>query len=90
MFGYYGMVELNLAAKWRISCGLRVEEMQQDVTTFNQFLPETGREPAPFDALNYLPAVTLIYALSPKQNLRVGYSQTVSRPTSANWRASAS
>ena len=80
VFGYYGMIELNFAAKWRLIGGLRVEDMQQDVTTFNQFKPTTGREPAPFDALNYLPAVNVIYALSPKQNLRVGYSQTVSRP----------
>ena len=80
VFGYYGMVEFNLAAKWRLIGGLRVEDLQQDVTTFNQFLPATGREPAPFDALNYLPAFNVVYALSPKQNLRAGYSQTVSRP----------
>ena len=30
--------------------------------------------------MNYLPAVNVIYALTLKQNLRVGYSQTVSRP----------
>ena len=80
VFGYYGMLELNLAARWRIIAGLRVEDVDQDVTTFNQFLPETGREPAPFDTVNYLPAVNVIYALTPKQNLRAGYSQTVSRP----------
>ncbi len=80
VFGYFGMVELNFAAKWRITAGLRVEDEQQDVTTFNQFLPTTGREPAPFEAVNYLPAVNVIYALTLKQNLRVGYSQTVSRP----------
>ena len=80
VFGYYGMLELNLAAQWRVIAGLRIEEVDQDVTTFNQFLPSTGREPAPFMATNYLPAVNLIYAMTPKQNLRVGYSQTVSRP----------
>ncbi len=80
VFGYYGMVELNFAARWRIIGGLRVEDMDQDVTTFNQFLPATGREPAPFEATNLLPAVNVIYSLTPKQNLRFGYSQTVSRP----------
>ncbi len=80
VFGYYGMLELNLAAKWRIIGGLRIEDVDQDVTTFNQFLPSSGREPAPFTATNYLPAVNVIYAMTPKQNLRVGYSQTVSRP----------
>ena len=80
VFGYYGMLELNLAAKWRIIGGLRIEDVDQDVTSFNQFLPSSGREPAPFTATNYLPAVNVIYAMTPKQNLRVGYSQTVSRP----------
>ncbi len=80
VLGYYGMLELNLPARWRIIGGLRLEDVVQDVTTFNQFLPATGREPAPFEALNYLPAVNVIYSLTPKQNLRVGYSQTVSRP----------
>ncbi len=80
VFGYYGMLELNFAAKWRLIGGLRVEDMQQDVTTFNQFLPATGREPAPFEATNLLPAVNLIYAVTPKQNVRVGFSKTVSRP----------
>ena len=80
VFGYYGMVELNFAAKWRLIGGLRIEHLDQDVTTFNQFLPDTGREPAPFEATNLLPAVNVIYSLTPKQNLRVGFSKTVSRP----------
>ncbi len=80
VFGYYGMVELNLAAKWRLIGGLRIEDIQQDVTTFNQFLPATGREPAPFEATNLLPAVNVIHAVTPKQNLRAGFSRTVSRP----------
>ena len=80
VFGYYGMLELNLAARWRIIGGLRVEDVDQDVTTFNQFLPATGREPAPFATTHILPALNVIYSLTPKQNLRVGYSQTVSRP----------
>ena len=80
VFGYYGMLELNFAARWRLIGGLRVEEVDQDVTTFNQFLPATGRDPAPFNATNFLPAVNVIYSLTPKQNLRMGYSQTVSRP----------
>ncbi len=80
VFGYYGMLELNLASRWRVIGGLRIEDVNQDVTTFNQFLPATGREPAPFNTVNYLPALNVIYAATPKQNLRVGFSQTVSRP----------
>ena len=80
VFGYYGMVELNLAAQWRVIAGLRIEDLDQDVTTFNQFLPATGREPAPFNTVNYLPSLNVIYAMTPKQNLRGGFSRTVSRP----------
>lgn len=80
VFGYYSLLELNFAAKWRIIGGLRIEDVDQDVTTFNQFLPSTGREPAPFATTNYLPALNVIYSMTPKQNLRLGYSQTVSRP----------
>ena len=80
VFGYYGMVELNFGAKWRLISGLRVEDVNQNVTTFDQFNPAAGREEAPFQTKNYLPAVNLIYSISPKQNLRVGYSRTVSRP----------
>ena len=80
VFGYYGLLELNPAPRWRLVAGLRIEDMDQDVTTFNQFLPATGREPAPFEATNFLPGLNVIYSLTPKQNLRVGYSQTVSRP----------
>ena len=80
VFGYYGLLELNLASRWRVIAGLRVEDVDQDVTTFNQFLPATGREPAPFNTANYVPDLNVIYAATPKQNLRVGYSQTVSRP----------
>lgn len=80
VFAYYGMVELNFGAKWRLISGLRVEDVTQNVTTFDQFNPATGREESPFETKNYLPAVNLIYSISQKQNLRVGYSRTVSRP----------
>ncbi len=80
VLGYYGMVELNFSARWRLIGGLRIEDVRQDVTTFNQFQPATGREPAPFEATNLLPAGNVVYAVTPQQNLRVGFSKTVSRP----------
>lgn len=52
VFGYFGMLELSFAGKWRGLGGLRVADVDQDVTTFNQFLPATGREPAPFNVTN--------------------------------------
>ena len=78
--GGYGMVDLSLSPKWRLIGGLRVENVDQDVITFDPFNPERARIPAPFRATNYLPGVNLIYHLTPKHNIRFGFSQTVSRP----------
>ena len=80
IFGYYGMLDLNLAQKWRVVAGLRVEDVNQDVTTFDPFRPDANRQPAPFNKINYLPSVNVTHFLSPRQNLRFGYSQTVARP----------
>ncbi len=80
IYGYYAMLDLNLAQKWRIVTGLRVEDVNQDVTTFDPFNPELNRQPAPFNKINYLPSLNVTHFLSPKQNLRFGFSQTVARP----------
>ena len=80
VFGYFGMVDLNFSQKLRVIAGLRIEDARQDVTTFDQFNPTQGRQPSPFDKVSILPAVNVTYFLTPKQNLRFGVSQTVSRP----------
>lgn len=80
IFGYFGMVDLNFSQKVRVVAGLRIEDVDQDVVTFDQFNPEQNVQPAPFNKVSYLPSVNLTYLLSPKQNLRFGFSQTVSRP----------
>jgi len=79
-YGYYGMVDLNLTNKWRATGGLRIEDMDQNVVTFDPFNPQENRQPAPFNVVNYLPAANVTYQATPKQNVRFGYSQTVSRP----------
>lgn len=80
VYGYYGMVDLNLSNKWRATGGLRIEDVDQDVTTFDPFNPEMNRQPAPFNVINYLPAANVTYQATPKQNIRAGFSQTVARP----------
>lgn len=80
VYGYFGQVDLNFSQKLRVIAGLRVEQVDQDVTTFDQFNPDRGRQPAPFAKTSLLPSVNVTYFLTPKQNLRFGFSQTVSRP----------
>ncbi|MDA1233182.1 MAG: outer membrane beta-barrel protein [Acidobacteria bacterium] len=78
VYGYFGMVDLAYK-KWRLIGGLRVEDVDQNVESFDPFNPE-NRKPSPFTAVNYLPAANAIYQLTGRQNLRFGVSQTVSRP----------
>ncbi|MEZ5393814.1 MAG: TonB-dependent receptor [Bryobacterales bacterium] len=80
IYGYYGMLDFNLAQKWRFIGGLRIEDVNQDVTTFDPFNPELNRQPAPFNKVNYLPSVNVTRFLTPKQNLRFAFSKTVARP----------
>jgi len=79
IYGGYGMVDFGIGRKWRFVTGVRVEDADIQVITRDPFNPRT-----PFIASlvnrDPLPAVNVIYALSPKQNLRFSYSRTVSRP----------
>lgn len=79
IYGGYGMLDIGFGPKWRVIGGLRVEDADIQVVTKDPFRPSTpyiaslaNRDP--------LPAVNVIYALTPRQNLRFSFSQTVSRP----------
>lgn len=79
IFAGYGMVDFGVGTKWRFVAGVRVEDADILVNTRDPFSPTT-----PFVAnlvnRDPLPSVNAIYALTTRQNLRVSYSQTVSRP----------
>jgi outer membrane receptor protein involved in Fe transport len=80
VYSGFAMVDLGIGTKLRLVGGLRVERANQNVVTIDPF--SVGR--APIQALlqntDPLPGVNLIYALRPTQNLRFGYSRTLSRP----------
>jgi len=80
VWGGYGMVDISLSPKWRVIGGLRVENVDQNVITFDQFNPEREGLQSPYNETNVLPGVNVVYYLTSKQNLRFGVSQTVSRP----------
>ncbi len=80
----YGMIDLPLASQWRVIGGLRVEQFEQRVNTFDPFslqifgdAREIAAESKKTDAF---PSANLVYAVRPDQNIRFGVSQTVNRP----------
>jgi outer membrane receptor protein involved in Fe transport len=75
----YGMADV-MGKRWRIIAGMRVEDSDQQVRTFNPF----NRALNPVDAgqrvRDLFPSVGLVLALTPAMNLRLGWSETVARP----------
>lgn len=80
IFAGYAMVDLNLSARWRVEGGVRIEDADQRVVTFDNRVPNAQPVRAGLANRDPAPAVNLIYALSTKQNLRVSVSRTLSRP----------
>ncbi|MEZ5421076.1 MAG: TonB-dependent receptor [Vicinamibacterales bacterium] len=79
---FYGMTDFALSARTRLIAGVRVEQFEQQVDTFDLFDfegdPEVIR--ATIKKTDVFPAVNFVYAVKPSQNLRLSFSQTVNRP----------
>lgn len=80
VYGGYAMSDFAIGTKWRFVAGVRIEDADIQVRTVDPLVP--GAVPAVASLTNRdpLPSVNAIYALTPRQNLRVGYSNTLSRP----------
>ena len=76
----YAMVDLTLGAKWRLEGGIRIENSDQKVITFDNRVPNAKPVNAGLNNTDPGPAVNLIYSATAKQNLRFSFSETVSRP----------
>jgi outer membrane receptor for ferrienterochelin and colicin len=78
------MVDWSLNARSRLVGGLRVEAFRQTVNTFDLFDTDLDGDQDVITAENkntdLFPAVNYIYALTGRQNVRIGFSQTVNRP----------
>ena len=82
---FYGMVDLPLSAGTRLVTGARVEQFSQQVETLDPFAGTLDQQTsdvltASLDETNLFPSVNFVYAATPEQNVRIGYSQTVNRP----------
>lgn len=75
----YGMVEVPVTNKVVLHSGARYETSIQQVETFDVFNPST-REVAELQTSNVLPAHGLTYKFADQMQLRLAYSETLSRP----------
>ncbi len=80
IYAGYVMVDLNLSPKWRVEGGVRIEDADQRVTTFDNRVPNAQPVRAGLANRDPAPAVNVIYSLNPKQNFRFSASRTLSRP----------
>ena len=80
VYGGYAMVDLSLTPRLRLQTGLRIEDADIRVTTIDPLVP--GGVPSVASLVNrdYLPGINLTFAVTSRQNLRLGYGRTVNRP----------
>ncbi len=76
----YAMVDMSLGARWRLEGGIRVEDADQNVNTFDNRIPNAKPVRAGLKNTDPAPAVNAIYSLGAKQNFRLSWSRTLSRP----------
>jgi TonB-dependent receptor len=65
--------------RWRLIGGVRYEDSDQRVLTYNPFAPNTVDEAVNAKA-DLLPALSAVYGLAARTNLRFAASRTVNRP----------
>lgn len=80
LFSYYGQGDLTLFDKVRLTGGLRVEDNDQVVSTFELFSPNQKPLESKLVRKDLLPSVSATWFMTDKQQLRAGYSSSISRP----------
>jgi len=76
----YGMVDVALSDNARFVGGVRVENFDQKVNTFDPFKLVQAQLTANLKNTDVFPGANLILSLKPDTNLRLSYSRTVNRP----------
>lgn len=76
----YGMVDTPLTQKLRLTTGIRLEDSDQRVTTYDPFAAEVIPIVAALQTTDVLPSVNLTYLLTDDMNLRLAVSRTLTRP----------
>ena len=76
----YLMGDLGLGEAWRLITGLRFESNEMNVLQLLEQQGVDNREGG-FREEDLLPALSLVYSLNEKQNLRLAYGRTIAKPT---------
>ncbi|MBB6086001.1 TonB-dependent receptor [Wenzhouxiangella marina] len=77
---YYGNLDMTFFERLRLSAGARMEDWDQSVTTFALFDPNAEPILAELEETDLLPAAALTWYLTDRQQLRVGFAETLIRP----------
>ncbi|MDF1584610.1 MAG: TonB-dependent receptor [Methyloprofundus sp.] len=80
LLGVYGQIDLMLFETIRLNGGLRWENNDQVVETFELFTPDKDPIRTQLKKADLLPAITGTWIISEKQQLRASWSNTLSRP----------
>ncbi|MFU8788014.1 MAG: TonB-dependent receptor domain-containing protein [Methylobacter sp.] len=80
LFSYYGQGDLNLFETVRLTGGLRVEDNNQRVSTFEMFNPNNAPQESKLVKKDLLPSAAATWLINDTQQLRAGYSESISRP----------
>ena len=65
---------------WRFIGGVRYEDSDQTVVSYDPFSPDQAESRAENLNTDLLPALNVVYQISPATNVRLGASRTVNRP----------
>jgi TonB-dependent receptor len=74
------MADVSLADDLRLIVGQRVEITHQTIDPYNQFDPNDKPDGAALDSTDLLPALAVVYSLTPKTKTRFALTRTLARP----------
>ena len=77
--GGYAQADLGWG-RWRLIGGLRYESSEIELVTLDRTDPDLAEIQTTLAETDLLPALTGVYRLTPRMNLRAAFSQTVNRP----------
>ncbi|MEZ5484034.1 MAG: TonB-dependent receptor [Lysobacteraceae bacterium] len=76
---YYASADLSYG-EWRATAGMRQERNLQEAINQNPFVPNAPAQVGRIETKDNLPSAAVTWAYSDAAQLRLGYSETVSRP----------
>jgi hypothetical protein len=80
IYAGYAMIDLSLGPKWRLIGGIRIEDADIFVKTVDPQIVGSVPALASLKNTDPAPSINAIYSINAKQNLRLSFSRTISRP----------